>query len=68
MMKKLGLTVMGLAVAGVLSFGVSTLSESKQAGHGDLPVSKADVKQYAAHGDTPAPKTDLVLATHGEKI
>ena len=55
-MKKLILTVMGLAAAGVLSFGASTLSESKQAGHRDYPVSKDDVKQYAAHGDTPAPQ------------
>ncbi|SFI36560.1 MULTISPECIES: Phr family secreted Rap phosphatase inhibitor [unclassified Bacillus (in: firmicutes)] len=65
-MKKLSLTVMGLAAAGVLSFGASTLSESKQAGHGDFPVSKADVKQYAAHGDTPAPQRPGLTYTHGD--
>lgn len=65
-MKKLSLTVMGLAVAGVLSFGASTLSESKQAGHGDYPVSKDVFKQYAAHGDTPAPQKPNLAYTHGE--
>lgn len=65
-MKKLSLTVMGLAVAGILSFGASTLSESKQAGHGGFPVSKDDVRQYAAHGDTPAPSRPSLTYTHGE--
>ncbi|WP_240520149.1 Phr family secreted Rap phosphatase inhibitor [Bacillus sp. AFS019443] len=69
MIKKLSLAVMGLAVAGVLSFGASTLSESMQAGHADLPAPKFDVKQYAAHGDTPAPaRPDFLLAAHGDTI
>ncbi|EEL33589.1 hypothetical protein ACW4EZ_17425 [Bacillus toyonensis] len=62
-MKKIGLTIMGLAVAGVVSLSIGgILAESKQEAHENFSILNLDTKQYAAHGDTPAPaKPDFLV-------
>ncbi|KIQ87675.1 hypothetical protein RW25_09650 [Bacillus sp. L_1B0_8] len=62
-MRKIGLTIMGLTVAGVVSLSIGgILTESKQAAHENFSMLKLDTKQYAAHGDTPAPaKPDFLV-------
>ncbi|MGE7873958.1 hypothetical protein [Bacillus paramycoides] len=66
-MKKIGLTIMGLAVVGVVSLSIGgVLAESKQAAHENFSILKFDTKQYAAHGDTPAPaRPDFLVAERG---